>query len=68
MGIPGNCSCLLPFPNDGEAQNNEREMIIFTLCSPVLKKHPILRGCPGICKFNAVLKMQTVHITALEFH
>lgn len=40
----------------------------FTIWSQVLKKHPILRGCPVICKFNALLKMQTVHITALEFH
>lgn len=29
MGLPGNCSCLLLFSNDGEAQDNEREIIFY---------------------------------------
>lgn len=33
MGLPGNCSCLLLFSNDGEAQDNEREIIFFFLLS-----------------------------------
>lgn len=34
----------------------------------MLKKHPILKGCPHYLQINALLKMQTIYIIALEFH
>lgn len=34
----------------------------------MLKKHPVLKGCLNHLQVNAPLKMQTIYITALEFH